>query len=149
MHKNIGKFMFLLKKSRHQFEHDLRVCGHTHGISGSEASVLLFFGNNPDFNNAKDAVCFRGFSKAYVSKAINDLEKRGFISEVEDEKDHRYQHIIIYDKAKDTLIDLQEIQLKSMSFMKRNIDKKDFDTFMKVVNQMADNLIEQEKERHV
>ena len=94
-------------------------------------------------------VCIRRMRLKEILLAVKDLEKRGFISEVEDEKDHRYQHIIINDKAKDTLADLQEIQLKSMSFMKRNIDKKDFDIFMKVVNQMADNLIEQEKERHV
>jgi len=149
MHKNIGRFMFMLKKSRHQFEHDLKECGHKHGISGAEASVLLFFGNNPDFNNAKDAVCFRGYSKAYVSKAINDLEHRGFIKVIEDDKDHRYQHIVINDRAQDTLKDLQDIQLKSMSFMKKNIDSKDFDTFMKVVDQMADNLVEQEKEKNV
>lgn len=65
------------------------------GITKQEADVLVFFFNNPDYTLAADAVKLRGFSKAYASKAIEQLEQNRMIEITEDADDRRMQRITL------------------------------------------------------
>lgn len=69
------------------------------GITKQEADVLIFFFNNPDYTLASDAVKMRGFSKAYASKAIEQLLGNGLIEISCDGEDRRMQRIKITGKG--------------------------------------------------
>lgn len=111
------------------------------GISKQEADVLLFFANNLEFNKACDAVVYRGFSKAYVSKALNALVKRNFIEIKNDTFDKRYQRIIVCDNAKETLAVLRCTQCEYFSLLKEGISSEDFLVHIEVVEKMKENII--------
>ena len=140
--KTLGKLLYLTKKSRNDFERVLEDKARECGITKPEADVLLFFSNNKEFDNAKDAVIYRGFSKSYVSQALKELEQKNYITIKVDETDKRYQHIIINECASSIVSKLHDVQKKHMTFLKRNIDPDDFKIFMKVMNQIVDNMLE-------
>lgn len=59
------------------------------GITKPEADILTFLNNNPSCDTAKDIVKLKGFSKAYVSKAVEPLILKELIK-VENNFDHPY-----------------------------------------------------------
>ena len=61
------------RRVRDQYDAAISRAAHQCGITRPEADVLLFLYNNPTLNTARDIVYYRGFSKAYVSKAVDPL----------------------------------------------------------------------------
>ena len=106
--KENSKILFYIKMSKELYDIMIEEEAKKCGITKQEAHVLLFFSNNPNFSNATDVVCYRGFSKAYVSKAIKSLEERKFIKIVNSDIDKRYQHILINSIAYDIVDKLKK-----------------------------------------
>lgn len=63
------------------------------GITKQEADVLVFFFNNPEYTLVCDAVRLRGFSREYVSKAVEQLEQSNMIEIAEASDDEHMQRI--------------------------------------------------------
>lgn len=139
----LEKFILLSNNSRNLYADTISDCAKQCGITKPEADLLLFFGNNPNFTNACDAVNYRKFSKSYVSKALSSLSKRKFITLKEDINDRRYQQIKINDCAKQILTKLQECQLTFFRKMKQGISDKDFTIFLHVIEKITDNYLKE------
>ena len=139
------KLLYLSNKFHNFYSDEITSCANSCGISKAEADVLLFFGNNPQFTNACDAVNYRRFSKAYVSKALSSLSKRNYIKITENSSDRRYQQISINDCARKTLKKLQDCQMSYINSLKAGISDEDFNTFIKVIDKITDNYLNQEK----
>ena len=139
------KLLYLSSKFHNFYSDEIGACASSCGISRAEADVLLFFGNNPQFTNACDAVNYRRFSKAYVSKALSSLSKRNYIKITENSSDSRYQQISINDCARKTLKKLQDCQMSYINSLKAGISDEDFNTFIKVIDKITDNYLNQQK----
>lgn len=114
------------------------------GITKGEAYVLLFFSNNPECSNAKDAVFNEKISKAYVSKAIALLLEKKYINLSIDENDKRYQKIVITNKGKEIVEKLNYVQQSFFKTLKSNIELNDFLKFFEVLKRIENNIIEME-----
>lgn len=142
-HKNlIMRFIYAGSQSRNLFAETISVCAASCGITKPEADVLLFFANNPEFTNAVDAVNCRGFSKAYVSKALFLLQQRDFIAIQTSPSDRRYQQITIQPKAQKSVKMLQKCQRDFFLSLKEGIPEDEFHTFLNVIDKMLDNYFE-------
>lgn len=108
-------------------------------ISKPEADILLFLANNPEFDTAKDVVEHRGFSKGFVSKAIDMLAERSLISITVDKFDRRYQHIVINKKAEETVKLLQYRQKDYLDKIMNNIDNNDIEKFLNIFKDITEN----------
>ena len=137
------KLLYLSSKSQDLYSKKISSCASSCGISKAEADVLLFFGNNPEFTNACDAVNYRRFSKAYVSKALSLLAQRSFITITVNSADKRYQQISINSSAKKTLKRLQDCQISYINSIKSGISDNEFNTFVKVIDKIVDNYFNQ------
>lgn len=115
------------------------------GITKSEADVLLFFSNNPDCINAKDAVFNEKISKAYVSKAIALLLEKNYITLSIDEFDKRYQKIVITNNASEIVEKLNYVQQCFFKTLKSNINSNDFLKFFEVLKIIEKNILEIER----
>lgn len=135
-----SKMLLYAKMSKELYDNMIEEEARKCGISKQEAHILLFFWNNPNFSNARDAVIYRRFSKAYVSKAIALLEGREFVSLISDSIDKRYQHIIINDKAKNVIIKLKSVQDEYYNSLKEGISSEEFITYIKVIDKIALNI---------
>lgn len=137
------KFIYLSNNSRNLYSDTIANCAKSCGITKPEADLLLFFGNNPKFTNAVDAVNYRKFSKAYVSKALSSLSKRNYITIEENKIDRRYQQITINDCAKKILKKLQECQVNFFKKMRQGISDEEFSTFLHVIEKITDNYLKE------
>ena len=89
----ITKFLKTQKAIADSYSEAIESAAKRSGITKQEADVLVFFFNNPDYTLASDAVKMRGFSKAYASKAIEQLLGNGLIEIACDGEDRRMQRI--------------------------------------------------------
>lgn len=110
-------------------------------ISKVEADVLLFFYNNPNFNNAKDVVLERKISKSYVSKAINKLLNKGYISLSVDEEDKRYQKLTLNDSVKDIVNELVLAQENILKSFINGVSCDELNVFLSVIKKIENNII--------
>lgn len=111
------------------------------GLTRPEADVLLFLYNNPTLNTAHDAACYRGFSKAYVSRAVEPLFRRGMIAITPDPADRRRQLMTITG-GRETACRLHEVQRDFLAMLMRGISREDVDRFIEISETMCRNIME-------
>lgn len=136
-----SKMLSFAKLSRDLYDITIEKSAIECGITKQEADVLLFFANNPELNRACDAVVYRGFSKAYVSKALNSLLKRGFVEIKDDTFDKRYQRIVVKKKVNKVLSSLRKTQDDYFSILSEGISEEDFAIHIEVIEKIAENII--------
>lgn len=146
--ESVGKILYIAAKGRERYYKTLEECSKEKGISKQEIDILLFLEAHSS-NCACDVVNERGLSKAYVSKAISELQKNGLIIVEPDSNDRRYQHIAIDEKAR-TIIDYMKAKQKKMiDDLTKNISEEDLAVFLSVTTQMISNLKIKESEKNV
>ena len=125
-------------------EHNMQILSVSkkYNLSFSEADMLLIFSNNPNVINAKDVVCLSNVSKAYVSKAINQLVDKKLITVCVDENDKRKQKVIVNDSAKDIVKELNKVENSYLNTLRKNISKESIDTLINVFYKVKDNIVE-------
>lgn len=125
-------------------EHNMKILSVSkkYNLSFREADMLLIFSNNPNVINAKDVVCLSNVSKAYVSKAINQLVDKKLITVCVDENDKRKQKVIVNDSAKDIVKELNKVENSYLNTLRKNISKESIDTLINVFYKVKDNIIE-------
>lgn len=125
-------------------EHNMQILSVSkkYNLSFSEADMLLIFSNNPNVINAKDVVCLSNVSKAYVSKAINQLVDKKLITVCVDENDKRKQKVIVNDSAKDIVKELNKVENSYLNTLRKNISKQSINTLINVFYKVKDNIIE-------
>ena len=109
------------------------------GITKPEADILAFLFNNPECDTAKDIVQLKGLSKAYVSKAVEPLLKKGLISIEVDKLDRRCQHLKLTSQSKEIVSELHNMQLEFLKKLTNNIPEEDILTFLEVTEKFANN----------
>lgn len=68
-----------------------------HTLSMREMDVLLFFGNNPGYDTARDVTELRGLPKSQVSQAVERLVSRHLLLRTTDTADRRIIHLTLTD----------------------------------------------------
>lgn len=137
--KNINKVFFYFKKIKDSCDDEIESIAKNLKLTKPEVDILIFLVNNKE-NRGCDICDFRGFSKSYVSKAVNKLLKRGYITIKQDEKDKRYQHIIINAKAKKTVETINNNQKEIINRMFEGISEEELNNFKLVINKISQNL---------
>lgn len=109
------------------------------GITKPEADILAFLNNNPTCDTSKDIVKLRGFSKAYVSKAIEPLINKGFIIIEVDKADRRCQHLKLTENSTHIVSKLYEMQVQFLDKITDGIDKDDIQKYIDVIQRFSEN----------
>ena len=75
----LGHILKLAKRIGEQYDTAVTARAAAFGLGKPEADVVLFLSNNPGKDTARDLTEYRGFSKSYVSKALEPLRAEGKI----------------------------------------------------------------------
>ena len=110
-------------------------------ITKPEADILAFLNNNPSCDTAKDIVKLKGFSKAYVSKAVEPLILKGLIKVEVDKDDRRCQHLKLTEKSKTIVIKLYDMQSEFVEKITKGIDPKDIEKYIEVMQLFSQNAL--------
>lgn len=111
------------------------------GITKSEADILAFLNNNPSCDTARDIVKLKGFSKAYVSKAVEPLILKELIKVEIDKDDRRCQHLKLTEKSKPILIKLHDMQNEFIEKITNGIDQKNIEKYIEVMHLFSENAL--------
>ena len=111
------------------------------GITKPEADILAFLNNNPSCDTAKDIVRLKGFSKAYVSKAVEPLILKELIKVEVDKNDRRCQHLKLTEKSKPIVIKLYNMQSEFVEKITKGINTKDIEKYIEVMHLFSENAL--------
>jgi len=135
-----GNFLYYVRLIKRLYENTLIQAGQALGLSVSEADVLCFLRENPEFDTARDVALYRDVSRAYVSKAVESLVAKGYLTIRADENDRRFQHLSITDKAASAAESLHDAQFKFYDTVTANLSGDEIDTLLLLVGKCAANL---------
>ncbi|SCG82537.1 MarR family transcriptional regulator [Proteiniborus sp. DW1] len=113
------------------------------GLSQNEADVLLFLFNNKPLDTAKDIVEYRAISKSLISKSVDLLIKKGYLSSEVDKVDRRSVHLKIKPTAIPIVEKLHEIQKDYFTLLLRNVTDEEYDVFETVLSKIYRNITDE------
>ena len=115
-------------------------------LTQNEIDVLLFLHNNAPLNTASDIAKYRAMSKSMISKSVDSLYKRGYLSYDIDELDKRCIHLKIEPVAMTILKKLHEVQKQFFDILTSNITEEEYKAMETVLNKMYENIIDELEE---
>ena len=78
--------------------------------------------------------------KNSITKLVDALEKKGLVCRQQDKNDRRSNIIVLTDTAQIMKLDAKEKGISMLDKIVENIDENDLHTFLKVINQLLDNM---------
>lgn len=143
---NNTTFFNMIKRLKDLYDSFIYRSAKECNLTKKEADVLLFLYNNKNCDTAKDIINKRGFSKAYVSKAITLLEKKRYIVIENDKLDKRYQRIRLnYDSINEIIPVLKRTQEDFLSIITKGITNEELEIHKKIIDKIFDNIVENGK----
>ena len=115
-------------------------------LTQNEIDVLLFLHNNAPLNTASDIARYRAMSKSMISKSVDSLYKRGYLSYDIDELDKRCIHLKIEPVAMPIVKKLHEVQKQFFDILTSNISEEEYKVMETVLNKMYENIVDELEE---
>ena len=112
-------------------------------LSQNEIDVLLFLRNNAPLNTARDIARYRAMSKSMISKSVDSLYRKGYLSYETDEIDKRCIHLKIELVASPIVEKLYEAQKEFFTHLTCDITEEEYNTMETALNKMYQNIISQ------
>lgn len=109
-------------------------------LNSMEADVLLFLGNNPGYDTASDMVQLRQLTKSHVSKAVEHLTARGFLTQARDEKNRRKIHLTPTQAAEPVLAQAQSALDHIAAIINDGVSQEDSEAIIRVTNRVIENV---------
>ena len=115
-------------------------------LTQNEIDVLLFLHNNGPLNTASDIAKYRAMSKSMISKSVDALYRKGYLSYEADEIDKRCIHLKIEPVDIPIVEKLHEVQKEFFTILTCNITEEEYKAMETVLNKMYQNIIDQLEE---
>lgn len=113
-----------------------------YGISRTELDILMFLANNSQYDTAKEIVENRMITKSCVSKAVESLVKKGYITTREDEADRRIIHLVLKEEADEVISLGMKAQENMAEKICSGIPAEDMEAFNRTYEKIAENIKE-------
>ena len=115
-------------------------------LTQNEIDVLLFLNNNSPLDTARDIARYRAMSKSMISKSVDSLYRKGFLSYETDETDKRCIHLKIEPVAIPIVEKLYKVQKRFFDTLTYNITEEEYKAMETVLNKMYENIVDQLEE---
>ena len=139
LNPNGNAFLVSFTKAKKTYKKFISPTLNDLGLTHNEFEILVFLQENLEYNTAKDIVKLRGFSKAYVSKAVEPLLDKELITIEIDKEDRRCQHLLLTEKSEPLLDILLKMQREFIDIITDGIDKEDIKTYINVMDSFYKN----------
>lgn len=113
-----------------------------HGLSKSDVEVLAYLSLNNHGDTSREICEFWGVSKALISRSVEELFHKNMVAFVPDTQDRRTMRIVL-DKESEAVVDeIKETRKQFRDKLSAGISREDFETFMRVLKTMYNNVVE-------
>ena len=103
-------------------------------------NILMFLGNNPQYQTARDIVKIRNIKANLISINVEKLVKEGYLRREEIKGDRRKTKLIITEKAHPVIKEGQQLQQGFVDQLFDNTTQEDKKIFIHVMKNMDKNL---------
>ena len=110
-----------------------------YGLKQLEVEILIYLSRNPGAS-ASTFIKEMGLNKGQVSVAMDNLSSGGFITLKRDNKDHRYSHASVTEKALPVLEEAEKLKVMYEIMIFSGISPEDAFSFWNVSKKMMANL---------
>lgn len=110
-------------------------------LTQNEIDILLFLNNNAPLDTATDIVNYRAMSKSMISKSVNSLYEKKYLSYKTDKSDKRSIHLKLEEAVAPIIEELEKIQHRFFSTLFEGITKSEIETVKKVFNKIYANIV--------
>ena len=110
-----------------------------YGLKQLEVEILIYLSRNPGAS-ASTFIKQMGLNKGQVSVAMDNLSSGGFITLKRDNKDHRYSHASVTEKALPVLEEAEKLKVMYEIMIFSGISPEDAFSFWNVSKKMMANL---------
>lgn len=135
-----AEILATLSKVAYHYRRMLSMQSVNYDISPNEGGLMLLLHKHGDeISTASQVAKEMGVTKSLVSRSVDNLTKRGYITITTDELDRRVQHLVLSDEAKEIC---EKIYLDSTNMYVQavaGIDSKDLDVAIKVMRAISQN----------
>lgn len=139
--ETVSQYLLFTRDVNHHYERLLAGAAEACGLTKPEGDVLLFLANSPQLDTARDACEYRGFSKAYVSKAVDALVGRGFLHITPDGQDRRVQHLRIQPVAQGAVERLRQAQKQFFDQLTAGLTPQEEKMLWCIMERMHSNIV--------
>lgn len=140
MCNNSDSFLVTFKKARKKMHNFLEKRIKEYNLTSNQIDVLIFIKRNKEYNTAKDIVEYIGVSKGLVSRSIDDLLKRGYITACEDKNDKRKLRLFLTDEGEKIVNIIEGYDREFFEMLTSNITKEEMEVHSSIINKIVTNL---------
>lgn len=115
------------------------ICRELH-MPQTAFDILMFLGNNPDYNTAKDIVELRGLKANLVSVNVERLVQEGYLDRQDFPGDRRKTVLVCTEKAGPVIRRGRELQRGFAEAIFRDVDPVSRENFYRVMETVERNL---------
>ena len=139
MNKNT-EFLINYRQFIKYYEFCLKGINEKYNLLKIELDIISFLFNNPGKDTLSDIVELRMLQKGNVSKAINDLIKKGFIVKKPDEKDGRKVHLILTENSNNITKDIFIAKKNYVDKVFNDFTEEELEIFFKLNKKISNNI---------
>lgn len=134
-----SQIAFLNKYGRAYVTYCKSIC-REYDINQTEFDILMFFGNNPEYDCAKDIVDVRKIKANLVSINVDKLVNDGYLERKLMLNDRRKYRLVLTKQAKALVKKGKEVQDSFFELLFNSVSAKDRSAFNKVLELIDNNL---------
>ena len=116
-------------------------------FSPNEMNIMIFLYNNPSIDTSSQLCVTLGVSKGLVSRSIDSLIKKGYITSYSDKKDKRIQHLQLTSQVEPVIKKIKKIKYNLNQDILDGISKEDIETMQRTLNLIKQRFIQRSIER--
>lgn len=116
-----------------------QVC-RKYGITATGLQILVFLGNNPERNTAKDICSCRFIKNSIASMTIDKLVNRGYIIRESDAKDRRIQRLKLTDEADPIVRDSRKMRQEFTDVIFADFSREEVELFLSMLERICDSV---------
>lgn len=109
-----------------------------------ELDILVFLHNEKFYDTAKAIMKKKRFSKAHISKSVDNLHKKGYIDISGDKNDHRLMHITLTEKSAQVIEEALVVYQQCRTAVLNGVSEQEFavldDIASRILNNISDEL---------
>lgn len=134
-----SQIAFLNKYGRAYVSYCKSIC-REYDINQTEFDILMFFGNNPEYDCAKDIVDVRKIKANLVSINVDKLVNDGYLERKLMLNDRRKYRLVLTKQGKALVKKGKEVQDSFFELLFNSVSAKDRSAFNKVLELIDNNL---------
>jgi len=137
----MGKSYVLFYDSAYQYcRKRFQQEGLTFNICPNEANVLFLMLSTPGIDTAKEISAELSMAPALVSRVVDGLVRKGYVTTQRDTLDRRMYHILLNNAQSVSMDRIRAFCYEFTTLLTQDLSKEEICTFFRVFHKMKDNI---------